>query len=38
MPVLQAVVLLSVIAFRLGTDAMRVVGWMIDPRRRSQFV
>lgn len=38
MPVLQAVVLLSVIAFRLGTDAMRAVGWMLDPRRRSRFV
>lgn len=38
MPVLQAVVLLSVIAFRLGTDAMRAVGWILDPRRRSRFV
>jgi ABC-type dipeptide/oligopeptide/nickel transport system permease component len=36
MPVLQAVVLLSVITFRLGTDAMRAVGWLIDPRRRSR--
>ena len=35
MPVLQAVVLLSVISFRLGTDATRAVGWMLDPRRRS---
>lgn len=37
MPVLQAVVLLSMIAFRLGTEAMRGVGWMLDPRRRSRF-
>ncbi len=36
MPVLQAVVLLSVIAFRLGTDSMRAVGWILDPRRRSR--
>ena len=35
MPVLQAVVLLSIISFRLGTDAMRAVGWILDPRRRS---
>jgi ABC-type dipeptide/oligopeptide/nickel transport system permease component len=38
MPVLQAVVLLSVIAFRLGTDSMRAVGWILDPRRRSRAV
>ena len=35
MPVLQAVVLLSIITFRLGTDAMRGIGWILDPRRRS---
>ena len=36
MPVLAAFVLLSVIAFRLGKDSMRAVGWMLDPRRRSR--
>jgi ABC-type dipeptide/oligopeptide/nickel transport system permease component len=34
MPVLQAVVLLSVVAFRFGADATRAVGWALDPRRR----
>ena len=38
MPILQAVVLLSVITFRLGKDAMRLAGWMLDPRRRSRGV
>lgn len=35
LPVLEAVVLLSVLAFRLGNDAMRMLAWLADPRRRT---
>lgn len=34
LPVLQAVVLLSILAYRLGNDAMRAGAWLLDPRRR----
>lgn len=34
LPVLEAVVLLSVLAFRVGNDAMRGLAWAADPRRR----
>lgn len=36
LPVLQAFVFISVIAYRLSTDAARTAGWLLDPRRRSR--
>ncbi len=36
LPVLQAVALLSVVAYRLSTDLSWGVGWLLDPRRRSR--
>lgn len=36
MPVLEAVVLLSILMFRLGTDAMRGLSWVLDPRKRDR--